>query len=688
MFCYALKSLKRQPGRYIRIVCILTFAMIIPILISIVGSSSQYGAKKQYQSLSRGMEFRIDQVSQGLKDRFEDDVRFETIAEPDSIYLRYIAEPPSNNQSGVEGYLSEASRVIHEILTEMNLSRLQVYDLTGIEKADSYTSSFMNQIHLLSFIIIVVSVLVFHAGYRAHIHSFDNEIISLYSIGCSWQKINVFFFWTLTVCFICAYSMAVLFSVTLMKILYTVYLNVQSSGYAWMLFHIDWTTILLFGVIWYPMLLIVYFIQMRLQYQTITGKKRVAYNKRRKMKSSGIENLPRELLSNRYGQIVHHGVFLAVLTVFVSVFIINYASINSESIGVKADGDFYISHHQIVAGQEIGISEEVRHTMETIPGVIVNYQKSISTTQYLASAPHHHSHYSVLESGKKEYLQTQILQDSSKQEMEANNEDGLIPVRINPYQPDSCWSVGDTIELYVYDPMSLVNRTIPAESMYDHPFLTEKICLKVCGYADEQYMDTPLRLFFQPNDYDTLTERNPAVSAIITLQDSTCDRNAVKAALSSVLEKYPNYEFTDLMEKEQIASRGSTGIYLLALCITCLFMIVLSLVIGILFAEYVIQQESANQLLFHLGLSVINLKHVYRAISDRAYIVTMLTGFIGASIASAVFFLDTGYKMVLTLPNILIYGMLFIVLFLVMRIPMQIELEKQFRGKGDSDHGA
>ena len=681
MFSYAVKSFRRQTGRYIRIVCILAFAMITPILLSIIGSSSIYGEQKQNLSLSKGMDYRIDNTTPELIERFINDNHFDVLVERNSIYLHYIPDSsPSTKRNNIESVWSgsDASIAIHDILTESNLSALQVYDLTGINQPDSHTTNFMNQIHLVSLIIIFVSVLIFYTGYKAHIHSFSDEIGLLYSIGCSYHKIRVFFFWTLTICYMCAYTVAILFSVISMRILYTKFLNVQSNGYAWMLFHVDWSSIFLLGIMWYILLLIQYFFQMRAHQKNITDTKTTSYRRIRGFSSYGITALPTELLWNRYGQIIHHNILLSALTVIVSIFIINYASINSESLGETTIGDFTISHHQIVANLETGLSEDVKQAIEEIPDIQINYQKEISTTQYLVAAPHQHSKNSVFESGNNEYIQTAILLNPNVQEIKSNSEDVAIPVWLNKYQPDSHWGIGDIIDLYVYDPMSMINQTIPSEYIYDHPFLTEKINLRVCGYVDEKYMDTPLRLFFQASDYNVLTKRYPIVSATIMLNEKV-NRNIVKTQLFTVLEKYPDYELVDLSEKQQIAARGRIGIYLIALFITVLFLIVISLVIGIQYSEFVIQQESTNKLLLLMGLSMDNLKHTYRAISYKAYIITLLIGITFAVFASAIFFSDTGYTMSFTTANIIIYSILLIVLYLIMLVPMQIELNRQFK---------
>lgn len=685
-FCvlsYALKSLQRQTGRYIRILGILALAMIIPILVNIVGASSLYGGQQQSQAMTHGMDYRIDEVTKGLADRFLEDDRFDVFQDGGSIFLRYHSQPGANdggteNHEGNDSFRSEASRAIHAVLDEAGMSSLQVYDITALARTDSHTSEFMNQINILSFAIILVSVMIFRAGYKAHISAFGEEVSSLYSIGCSYRKICLFFFWTLTVCFIIAYITAVLIAYGLMSILYTSYLNVQGNGYSWMLFHVDWQSILMMGLMWYLLLLVVYFIRMLSQYRDLNGRKAHPGKSRRTFSASGIEKVPVRLLWGRHGQILYHGIILAVLTVFLTVFIVNYASINAEAITEDNTADFSISHRHIVAGLETGISEEFRQGLQEIRNIRVTWQKDAESIRYLAAAPHRHSNYAVLESGDVEYIAAFVFPYPGAQNNESYSEDHCIPVWINPYQPDSNWSVGDIIELYVYDPASLMNQAIPNESAYGHPFLTGRISLKVCGYVDEKYMDTPLRLFFYQQDYDKLTEKIPVVSANI-LVESDADKNAVKSQLISLLADYPDYEFLDIYGREQTAKNGSTGIYILASIITILFLLVISLVIWILFTEYVIQMSEVNKLLFLLGLSADNLKQVYRKISCKAYIITMLIGVIAAVATSAAFFAGTGYRFAVTLPNIIIYLLMLMVIFAAMTIPMQKEIIRQIR---------
>lgn len=684
MFYYAVKSLKRQTGRYIRILCILVLAMIIPIIVNIIGSSSVYGEQKQSLSMTNGMDYRIDHATQELIKHFEADNHFDVIVKDNSLFLRYhlpnnSAEHENKNNSQEE-YQTLASHAIRDILNEVGLSSLQIYNLTAINQVDPHTSEFMSQINTLSFVIILISVIIFQAGYKAHIHNFTDEIDSLHAIGCSYRKICIFFLWTLTVCFIIAYILAIIISYFFMKILYSGYLNVQSSGYAWMLFHVDWASILLLAIMWYVLLLIIYIFQMISNYRALTGKKRRILKKKRALSTYGIKLLPIKILWNRYGQSIRHGILLAILTLFISVFLINYASINSESIKDATEGDYSISYHRNIANLETGISEEVKEKLQAIKGIHIDYQKSISTTQYLAAVPHRHSPYAVIENGDQEYIQTIILRNSDIQTPELFVENNYVPVWINQFQPVSDFSVGDVIDLYVYDPASMVNQTIPDNYTYGHPFLTEKICLKVYGYTSEKYMDTPLRLSFLPEDYNKLTERYPVISALIKVNPDT-DKSTVKSQLTAILENTPDYDFTDLNEKRQIASQGSVGIYILAAVITVLFIIIICLVIWILFSEYVIQQKTVNELLFFTGLSINDLKHVYKTISYKAYCISILIGIITAVLASLLFFSGTGYGIVFTPVNIMIYCILFAAFAFVMIIPMQIEINKQFKSK-------
>ena len=681
MLSYALKSLRRQTGRYLRILGILALAMIVPIIVNIVGSSSLYGERQQKQAMTHEMDYRIDNVTKELADWFLADDRFDVFQDRGSIFLRYHSQPGFNDdgleiRGDIDLATFEASRAIHAVLDEAGMSSLQVFNITALAQTDSHTSDFMNQINILSFAIILVSVLIFQVGYKAHISAFGDEVSSLYSIGCPYGKIRLFFFWTLTFCFILAYAAAVLIACGCMSILYSAFLNVQGSGYTWMLFHVDWQSILMMGVMWYLLLFIVYLIRMSSQYRVLNGGKKRSGKGRGTISASGIEKVPVKLLWSRYGQMIYHGIFLAALTVFLSVFIINYASINAEAITGGKTADYSVSHHQIVAGQENGIGEDFKNDLEKIDHIRIAWQKDATSTPYLAAVPHRHSRYAVLEHGDLEYITTFVFPYSGTQSDESYSEDHFMPVWINPYQPDSGWSVGDVIDLYVYDPASQMNQEIPNESVYDHPFLTGKISLKVYGYVDEQYMDTPLRLFFRPQDYELLTKKSPVISADISL-DPGADRDAVKTRLLELMSNYPDYDFLDVYERQQIAKNGSTGIYILALVITILFLLVISLVIWILFTEYVIQMSVVNKLLFLLGLSADDLKQAYRRIGYRAYIITVLIGLGTAIAASAAFFAGTGYRFAVTLPNTIIYCLLFGVIFAAMTIPMQKEIARQ-----------
>lgn len=677
MFFYAIKSLQRQTTRYIRIVCILTCAMIIPLVLSILGSSIVYGQREQTRAETKGADYRIDNPPYEVVEIFSQMKEFEVFLEEDSLYLVIQDERVRSKNDSINTDVLAYSLLIKEALETFDMQHLTVTNMTGMYQMDHTTNDFMRQVNFISVIIILVSVLVFQAGYRAHIGNFSQEIESLYAIGFSHRNIAMFFFWTLTAEFILSCMFSIVISYAVMRILFMAYLEVQSGGYSWMIFDVDWYSVLFLACTWYAVLLIVFSIQMRQHKKQLTSGKRHITCRKTIVKIVGTETVLENVLWTRNGKLVKYSIVLSMLVVFLSVFLLNYASINAEAIKEEATADFSISTTLNINGAQVGIDDDILNELKGIDGIRVHYGRSLPTTTYLAAQQHVGSRYAVYESGEYEYVQTHILLYPNATEAESTVNMDCVPVWLNEFQPDANWKIGDYIDVYYHNPAAVMNQGRIKVSDAGIPFLTERIRLQVMGFVSESYMDAPLMLYLGTEDYEKMVGSVPVTSLQIEVEE-TINREKIKEALEDIFDRNSHCEFIDLVEAQEISARGSIGIYLLIFVVTVLFLMLISLVVGILLTEFVIQQREQNELFYLLGLSMNNLQNVYRKISIKAFSITMAVGISVGCVCTILFFGNTGYRIALNARNIAIYIIMIISVWCAMYLPIQVEVYKQF----------
>lgn len=671
MFMYAITTFKRQFHRYWHIICILTFSMIIPLMFNILGSSIGYGSVQEKQSMTNNSDYMIASAPRELLSAFDETQTFIATYTDGNLYLKISDQDYDVNNT------SPYSNEIHNVLGSAGLNHLQVYNMTKLQDIDSNTTTFMVQINIITLVIIFITIFIFRTGYRSHVMYFKNEVQILYTLGISTKSIVIFFLWSLTFEFIISYLSAISVAYSSMHLLFANFLEVNSAGYSWMLFYVDWGSIVLLGAVWYSMLVLICFNRMHILKNALLGTKKIRIPRNRKtLNKLGAEKATLEVLWTRCCRPVKHCIGLSVAVCSLAIFLLNYASINAEAIDEDTDADFSLSKNVLIDGNIQGFTNEELSRIESIEGIKAVYRKNVSSVSFLAAQPTGQAINPIFVMHDVSYVSTHLKPLKNEVHNVAAEESSYIPVWVNPHQPGIQYHIGDLVFLYENKPSTIVHQD--AEMLVPGlPFLVDRLELQVVGYVDAEYLDGPLELYFEQATYDMLTkDLNPSFIEVYLLDQSTDVQN-IEIRLREITNNRIGYNLINLKEQAEISVRTSSGLYLLISLLLMCFLVLTALVVAILLREFVQQQRGANYLFLLMGVSTQHLKQVYKRISLRAFFTTVTVSSLIGSILTWILFANTGYMISLTAGNVMIYTSMLVCLYASMTVPMKIELHKQ-----------
>ena len=124
MLLYVLKSFKRQTARYRHLICILILGMIIPLMLSVLASSSEYGKTQQTLDMTHGCDFKIPAVPEELTEAFERTGVFTAAYIDNGVFLKIVSANGSDLQ------IFECEQVIDSVLKSAGMEHSTVYNLT------------------------------------------------------------------------------------------------------------------------------------------------------------------------------------------------------------------------------------------------------------------------------------------------------------------------------------------------------------------------------------------------------------------------------------------------------------------------------------------------------------------------------------------------------------------------------
>lgn len=661
MLSYALRSFVRQFRRYAHMVLILACAMVTPLMLTILGSSMSYGERLEREAMSHGADFRIEGAWPELAGLFQARTEFSTEFSEGNIFLTVTDSAANDERGGIRSASAlQYADTIDSILSQANAGGLKVYDLTQLN-AQGAQDGFSAQLRAMVVLVLLVSVLIFAAGYRSHVESFREDVYTLYEIGASRRQIALFFLIVLAAAYALSFLAAVVFSVGCMSVLFRFLLQVVSGGYAWMVFHVEGGQIVLLGALWMALLLAAYtygMLALRRVYARTdksgckTGN---APPPLRRSGHAGGDVFLLHMLWTRTGGMVRYCIFLLSLSIIMAGFLVNYASINAQSIQTAGEGaDFTVARHIYEEGRLTGFTQEEREVFARIPEAEVTYRRMGESTAYLVQVSGQPDPVpsAVMGPHGEGYLETHIAPVAHRGKTQVG--EGSVPVWVNPHQPAMQWRVGDTVYLYRYA------ANPPGDGGTPYPPLPEKyLTLEVAGFMDAPYLDGPLQLFVEEDAYRLLMDAAPVNVAVIRLRAAE-HLESVRRTLNDRFGASLGYSIDDMNERRTVAERGAKGLHALIAVIALSLMSFVALVVSVLLRDYVERQRDINDMMFCMGLAPGALVGAYNRMGRKALARSITVGVAAALTLTYLFFHGTGYRLRLSIEVALLYALMLI----------------------------
>lgn len=638
---YAIRSLTRCPRRYFRLFILLLCSLIMPFMLCIFSSSITHGEQMQAYQASRGAHFRIEGMrkSTAVEALSSPSFAFEYEPENGVLFATCINEAtgaPIASLSNEDGYLY--SLKLRGVLPPEQLEHLTIIDVSDIGGADA---QFSNQLRVFIVIVLLISALMIRAGYIVHAESLKSELLSLYAVGASPKMLHLFCFFTLFFPAAAASAPAAAISGVTMKLLFSHFLQVTGGGYAWMVFHLDFQKLLLVLLFWFFMIAAVYVTsaagELSPKRPLVRVSKRLHRNFRRAF--SPLSTVI-HILRYRQGKTIRRCMILAALSMTVTAFLLNYASINADDIRAAQTDDFIVTKLSSEPGK--GFSEEEKAFFSALPNVDVAYKKPSDVNIFLTDGPaasNEHRHFDGMSEHSHTSVQVFPLPDGIST-LPAPLDSGALHVWLNPNQPHERLHIGEVFHtLQHYFPTASDVRAQPGAGFRME---TRSLTFVVTGYIDRPYSNGPRQLYCPPDVYRELTRSFAETTACINLAPGGSE-SAIRRLLQSRFSSSALYSLDDLREKTGIASRGSIGLYLLFIAMAAAFLMLVLLTIYLLLKGYMLRSRPARSVLHILGVPAADLHAAGRAIGVRSFLISISSALLAGFILTAGFFVNTGY---------------------------------------------
>ncbi|MDR0928582.1 MAG: FtsX-like permease family protein [Oscillospiraceae bacterium] len=239
IFLYLRASLKRRLRVHLSLFIVLTCAMMLPLMISILRDSSAYGreqmkdASHQANPVVRIRDATPEYVEEfgsipGLSATYEEGVFILDTENPDDkrdAEKMAAYEQQIRSRSAIAGIRSGTKPVLSFMQSRSN------------EDSEEWISRPMQYVNAMMF---VIAIWIVASSYLQHIRLFQGDMAALRALGAKKRQINALFYLEFMLLFALAAPAAVALSSGLVYVIFTNFLQViDVSNLAWQIFHVD-----------------------------------------------------------------------------------------------------------------------------------------------------------------------------------------------------------------------------------------------------------------------------------------------------------------------------------------------------------------------------------------------------------------------------------------------------------------
>lgn len=568
---YLKRSFSRRFQKHFSLYLVLTFAFLLPLLVSFYRDSRAYGEIQQLLFLSKGQTFHIANVTEADCQYFQGiDGLSSPYYEDRKIYLKIEDDEEWKDFSTLNMYSGRIQQRINEMGRSDVSVRANEYERAHGISTDEASLSSQRQLFAINVLLILFMAFTVQSTYRSHLHYFSGDMEMLSCCGASKRQIARIFLVEFFAVFALSAASAVLISVLTLKVLFSLFLEMTaSSGLAWLVFHVDIrnTTVHLF--ICFLSLGVPLCLTLR-KYPLCSVSQASAIPKRYRRKKLTYSRSPARALAKlwrqRTNRVFQTCLCISVPLVTIFLFLFQYLLLNLTFISTPVDYEICITSFRS------NFTDEDIHDIETMENVAYVVTEKIQPPGELdIKGP----------DGQQSAVHLRAISDFAKASVAFEKYDAAV--QVNPAQMQL--NPGDSIRIVRY------NGQVEEELFT----LTAKqvVTSKTDDWACDVYIDDVLLAAYM--------SQLPCNKVEIKLQDA----NRHEAVEKMLQKRFPGagYKIDNRQTSISFAQGAAPGYYLLTAYLFAILFALVALILYVKLCDYIRGQSDIINALYTLGAS-------------------------------------------------------------------------------------